>query len=322
MAGRQMLTVKELMNNTPRDVRTRARDVMFSVTRVWKKSLKTDKTAIIFESKSIAATETVYYDQTVVLYPDFYEVKNEDGTEEKQFEIPNMDHLCWVHCTCFTGDTLVMMADGTSVPISSLVGKDEFFVYSFDTKSQKYVIGRGERCEVKAKDAEIYEVELDNGHKIKCTGDHKFLLRDGKTYVEAKDLRSGESLMAMYRQIGIQEATNHKVVSVKRLDERQDVYCFTVPEYGNFVIDVDGGKSMSSGVTVSNCPFFLYTVQYVLAQHGNTSLGQCLNRRPTVTNFREIPYVCKHLYRGLPDIIEMMRQISSSKRKTWGGGRT
>ncbi|MGI8996998.1 MAG: RtcB family protein [Pyrinomonadaceae bacterium] len=42
-----------------------------------------------------------------------------------------------------------------------------------------------------------------------------------------------------------QHGYNHKVVSVELLDERADVYCLTVPEYGNFALD--------AGVFVHNC---------------------------------------------------------------------
>ncbi|MGH9943375.1 MAG: RtcB family protein [Pyrinomonadaceae bacterium] len=42
-----------------------------------------------------------------------------------------------------------------------------------------------------------------------------------------------------------QHGYNHKVVSVESLDERADVYCLTVPEYGNFALD--------AGVFVHNC---------------------------------------------------------------------
>ena len=42
-----------------------------------------------------------------------------------------------------------------------------------------------------------------------------------------------------------QHGYNHKVVSVERLEERADVYCLTVPEYGNFALD--------AGVFVHNC---------------------------------------------------------------------
>jgi tRNA-splicing ligase RtcB len=42
-----------------------------------------------------------------------------------------------------------------------------------------------------------------------------------------------------------QGPANHKVVSVEVLDRRDDVYCLTVPEYGNF--------ALSAGVFVHNC---------------------------------------------------------------------
>ncbi|MEJ7577495.1 MAG: RtcB family protein [Pyrinomonadaceae bacterium] len=42
-----------------------------------------------------------------------------------------------------------------------------------------------------------------------------------------------------------QHGYNHKVVSVEFLDETADVYCLTVPEYGNFALD--------AGVFVHNC---------------------------------------------------------------------
>jgi RNA-splicing ligase RtcB len=38
---------------------------------------------------------------------------------------------------------------------------------------------------------------------------------------------------------------NHKVVSVEPVEQREDVYCLTVPEYGNFALD--------AGVFVHNC---------------------------------------------------------------------
>ncbi len=40
---------------------------------------------------------------------------------------------------------------------------------------------------------------LDNGAEIRCTPDHKFMLRNGK-FTDAKDLKSGESLMPLYRE--------------------------------------------------------------------------------------------------------------------------
>lgn len=46
------------------------------------------------------------------------------------------------------------------------------------------------------RDAEVVEVELDNGEIIKCTPDHLFRLRDG-SYRHAEDLSEGDSLMPL-----------------------------------------------------------------------------------------------------------------------------
>ncbi|HLL83771.1 MAG TPA: hypothetical protein VK420_13995, partial [Longimicrobium sp.] len=46
----------------------------------------------------------------------------------------------------------------------------------------------------------LMEVVLDNGEPIRCTPDHEFILRDGRQ-AQAGDLRPGDSLMPLYRQL-------------------------------------------------------------------------------------------------------------------------
>ena len=115
-------------------------------------------------------------------------------------EIVDLDkHKFRCRCSCFTGDTLVMLANGTSVPIKDLVGREEFFTFSYDLENKKPVIGRGHSAHLTRENAPIYKVTLDNGSVVKCTGDHKWLLNSG-VYKEAKDLLEGDSLRAIYRK--------------------------------------------------------------------------------------------------------------------------
>ncbi|MGI8640487.1 MAG: DNA gyrase subunit A, partial [Pyrinomonadaceae bacterium] len=100
---------------------------------------------------------------------------------------------------CFTGDTKIKLLDGTEKSFAELadLSKDEiFYVYSVD-KTGKIVVGEGRHSRITRKDAEIIEVILDSGEKIRCTPDHRFLLRDG-TYKQATDLTAEDSLMAGY----------------------------------------------------------------------------------------------------------------------------
>jgi intein/homing endonuclease len=104
-----------------------------------------------------------------------------------------------IRCSCFTPDTLIMLADGKSVPIIDLVGKEEFYVHSYDIEKDFPAIGRAHSCRKTGENVKIIKVVLDNGEEIKCTLDHLFLTKDSR-YVEAGNLAIGESLKAVYRR--------------------------------------------------------------------------------------------------------------------------
>jgi len=178
---------------------------------------------------------------------------------------------------CFRGDTLVPTADGKSTPIAELAhAGGEIYVYAI-TPDQRVEVARATAQKTRSA-APLVRVTLDHGRDIVCTPDHEFMLRDG-CYREAKDLTPGTSLMPFYsrpdrdgrravahprdyaalrtpgsvaltagRQTsGVQHAAgyNHQVVSVTPLAETADVYCLTVPGYGNFALE--------AGVFVHNC---------------------------------------------------------------------
>ncbi|MDP3103525.1 MAG: DNA gyrase subunit A [Candidatus Methanoperedens sp.] len=100
---------------------------------------------------------------------------------------------------CFTGDTKIKLLDGTEKSFEELakLSPDEiFYVYSVDEKGQ-LVVGEGKNARLTRRNAELIELIIDNGEKIRCTPDHRFMLRDG-TYKEAKDLTPDDSLMPGY----------------------------------------------------------------------------------------------------------------------------
>jgi len=143
---------------------------------------------------------------------------------------------------CLIGDTKIPLLNNTEVSIKDLPTDKDFWVYSCASEG-KIVPGKARSLGVTRKNAELVEVTLDNNETIKCTPDHKFMMRDG-TYKEAKDLKSGDSgglgVHKKYRH-----PINHKVLSVKVLDQRDDVYDITVDTYHNF--------ALSAGVFVHNC---------------------------------------------------------------------
>lgn len=160
---------------------------------------------------------------------------------------------------CFTADTLIPLSDGHSYSIGELTERgEEICVYAI-SEEEKIVVAKATARKTRT-NAPLVKVTLDNGREIFCTPDHEFMLRDG-TYRQAQDLTLQTSLMPFDVRIERDDCVvfehpvtwnaqsafsyNHKVVSVEWLDRTADVYCLTVPEYGNFALD--------AGVFVHNC---------------------------------------------------------------------
>ena len=102
---------------------------------------------------------------------------------------------------CFTGDTKISMLDGTEQSLASLAETHrdkEFWVYSCDPEGN-VVPGRATLPRKTGEKRPIVIVRLDNDQEVRCTPDHRFLLRNG-TYREASKLQAGDSLMPLYRR--------------------------------------------------------------------------------------------------------------------------
>lgn len=89
---------------------------------------------------------------------------------------------------CLTGDTLVDTVDG-AIPIKDLVGKTGK-VYCTD--GEKVKAGQFHNVRMTQSKAVVYEIELDNGKKVKATAEHPILTERG--WVAVKDLRNDDKI--------------------------------------------------------------------------------------------------------------------------------
>ena len=92
---------------------------------------------------------------------------------------------------CTTHDGLLEMPRDLKkyprgVPLKELIGKGPQWVYSFNVKTRKLEVKKCDGVEF-VKEADVYEIELLDGRKLKVTDDHPFLLMNG-TYKQLKDL--------------------------------------------------------------------------------------------------------------------------------------
>jgi len=105
---------------------------------------------------------------------------------------------------CFTKDTKVRLADGRLLTFGKLIREQKkgkrHWTFSFNPKAQKIEITEIKKPRLTRRKEKIMEVTLDNGEKIKCTLDHRFMLKRG-SYKKAIDLKPGNSLMPLYAEI-------------------------------------------------------------------------------------------------------------------------
>ena len=188
-----------------------------------------------------------------------------------------IDSTNFVYNPCFTGETLVAVADGrNAVSIKELAENvKEFPVYSgkwvdkAGRNSKRWKPEIKKAIAFKTGDKEVVEVTLSDGTKFKCTPNHKLALTDG-TYLEAckcvgKELQPFFTIKEKYRTIC--SRSREYIKPEKELIEIsvrvesvvacgvEPVYDLTVEDNHNFYIITKGDENYENctGVLVHNC---------------------------------------------------------------------
>ena len=153
---------------------------------------------------------------------------------------------------CFVENTHVILASGTSKTIKQLAEDWEqgitHFGYATNDGGDVRIVPL-DHPRLTKRDAQLVEVELDNGERIRCTPDHLFRLRDG-SYKQAQHLSTTDRLMGweQSRALGNVQATlntnDRTLRHVIHFEETADVYDLTVEKYHNF--------ALAAGVFVHN----------------------------------------------------------------------
>ncbi len=139
---------------------------------------------------------------------------------------------------CFLGDTKIKLLYGKDIKIEDLVGKEGEWIYGclengivVPVTAKKVFLSKYVNRYVKA--------TLNNGEVIKCTPEHRFMLRDG-SYKEAQYLTENDSLMSLNSS----SIYKFKFIETVYCDNDIPVYDIEVPLTNNF--------ALSAGVFVHN----------------------------------------------------------------------
>jgi deoxycytidine triphosphate deaminase len=106
------------------------------------------------------------------------------------------------YARCFSADTRVALVDGTAPTLEELARRHErgelFWGYSIGPYG-RVIVSLLDAPRFIGRDA-LLEITLDNDAVVRATPDHGFFRRDGRI-VAAADLRPGDSLMPLYRNL-------------------------------------------------------------------------------------------------------------------------
>lgn len=147
--------------------------------------------------------------------------------------------------TCLSGDTIIPLLDGTKQTIKSLYeqNKNDFYVNSFDVKSNRFVPGRCLGVTKTGENREVFKITFDDGIYVRLTENHLVLLSDN-SYCRVENLKTSDSVKA----INIDRSS--RITSIQS-DGFTDVYDLEVETFHNFAIT--GDESFTSYVMVHNC---------------------------------------------------------------------
>lgn len=175
---------------------------------------------------------------------------------------------------CLDLNTKIRLLDGFSLPLHEIINKFndgyDLWVYSYNFDTGKIIPNKIKNAKITGRNVQVIKVKLDNGEVVKCTPEHRWLMRDG-TYKEAKDLEENDSLMPFYRKTSrsnsfydikcsMKSPNNHKVISIEYCDEKIDVGDIEVDKYNNFALD--------SGIFIHNSSINTFEDIYIPQKDG------------------------------------------------------
>ncbi len=115
---------------------------------------------------------------------------------------------------CFHGDTVVALADGRYLSFKQLLEEQSRGIqnYCYTILSDGTIVfEKILNVRITKRNADVLQLTLNDGYKIICTPDHRFMLRDG-SYRAAMFLKSSDVLMTRFR-LG-ENTPNEQILSI------------------------------------------------------------------------------------------------------------
>lgn len=137
-------------------------------------------------------------------------------TGPRNLHASSISFLC-----CVSGDTDILMADGTTKQIKDVKNGD--YVISVDRNTLKEVITPIKNYFSKEVD-KIYEIETITGRTIKCSGDHPLLVRKEGKYnmINAEDIKVNDEVIIRHTLKYINDINYEYLLNVPNIDRKYE----------------------------------------------------------------------------------------------------
>lgn len=137
-------------------------------------------------------SESIYNPQS--MNEDFYFATRPNGNNSRVETLPG---------GCLALDTEIPLLDGRTLTLEEMIkeheeGKENW-IYSVNPANGEPAPGIVSWAGITRENAEVLEIEIDNGEKVIVTPDHKFPIW-GKGQTQAKDLEEGDSFISFNRR--------------------------------------------------------------------------------------------------------------------------
>lgn len=157
---------------------------------------------------------------------------------------PRHYHPSQVGFLCLTGDTLVMMGDGSNKYIRDIKNGD--IVKTFNYKTNQLVTTKIKNWFVQNAN-KLVKVEFEDGNIIKCTPDHKFLTCTNNGFEE------------IYEMIEIEKVKNRHVLKIDHSEKICPIKIKSIESIKeelvyDFETEIETHNFFANSFCVSNCP--------------------------------------------------------------------
>lgn len=157
-----------------------------------------------------------------------------------------------VKCSCFSGDTKVLLENGDYKTLKELEGKNNFNIVAYNKNKNTFQIANAVKCELRRNNASTIQINLNDGTSIKTTPEHRFLKSNGE-WVQARELEAG---------INLKSITSTDNLTRHTCKESFYTYIYLDPrKSGNFKYD---------DIEVSHEPFYVGTGTGIIRDIDNT----------------------------------------------------